>query len=298
MTAQTPEKLIYDDDVYWMATLPLDGYLKTNKDIKFAVTNTACWRGYYGTWEIIDNQLYLVELQGKIKGYENVNLSYVFPGRDFVFAKWFNGSIRIPHGRLLEYFHADFCSIFEKDLFMEFQNGVLINQYEIDNVEEYKAQLILEEQRKKDKILIDERNKKNVKLYNIITCCVAVIIFIISCIGLYRYYQVGTAVAKIMSVWIFAELIIIYASSIFEILVPPKFKPNNDVFTLLLGTNVLILFLIGVGLGIYYSFLMNTFWGNLIAYTLSLGIFILIFFVIRANLLNRNKVEILNNSSD
>jgi hypothetical protein len=77
MTAQVREKLIYNGDTHWMASEPLSSYLKTKPDIKFVICTTACWRGYFGTWEIIDDELYLVELDGKNKGYVPVGLSYV-----------------------------------------------------------------------------------------------------------------------------------------------------------------------------------------------------------------------------
>jgi len=77
MTAQVREKLIYNGDTHWMASEPLSDYLKTRPEIRFAIASTACWRGYFGTWEIIDDQLYVVELKGKIKGYVPVGVSYV-----------------------------------------------------------------------------------------------------------------------------------------------------------------------------------------------------------------------------
>jgi hypothetical protein len=76
MTAQVGEKLIYKGQDHWMASEPLSDYLKTRPEIRFAIAITACMRGYCGTWEIIDDQLYVVELKGKIKGYVPVGVSY------------------------------------------------------------------------------------------------------------------------------------------------------------------------------------------------------------------------------
>ena len=62
MTAQVPETLIYKNKVLAMTCTPLDEYLK-NKNISLDKYNkswdSALWRGYIGTWEIENNQLFL-----------------------------------------------------------------------------------------------------------------------------------------------------------------------------------------------------------------------------------------------
>ena len=47
MTAQHREELVYNDQVYYLATEPLKPYLEKNK-IKFTPNSSACWRGYIG----------------------------------------------------------------------------------------------------------------------------------------------------------------------------------------------------------------------------------------------------------
>ena len=44
-----------------------------------------------------------------------------------VFAHWYSGVLRIPQGELLEYVHAGYGSIYEKDLLIDVENGVVIN---------------------------------------------------------------------------------------------------------------------------------------------------------------------------
>jgi hypothetical protein len=124
MTAQTGEKLLCGGVEYWMATEPLDIYL-SNKNIELVPCNTACGRGYYGTWEIRNSKLFLVGLIAYVKGYEEVGIDFPFPGQKEVFASWFSGEIRIPTGKLLKYVHMDYCSIYEKDNFLTFENGIL-----------------------------------------------------------------------------------------------------------------------------------------------------------------------------
>ena len=284
MTAQVREKLIYNGDTHWMASEPLSDYLKTKPEIKFAISTTACWRGYCGTWEIMDDQLYLVELEGKIKGYVPVGVSHIFPGRDYVFASWFTGSIRIPHGKMLKYAHAGYFSIFEKDLFMEFENGVLKNQYDIDNVKEYEERLILREKEIKEKILLDEAQSKKNKLQNRIIIIVSGLVFVIICIGLNRYYQWGTMVARITSIWMFLEILIIYGGIIYHDILTTKKIQDAEKIVVLVSVNVLILLFIAIGLCIYYSIQVHKLWGYLIAGTLISGVLWFLFLVVRTKI--------------
>lgn len=133
MTAQITEKLVYNDEEYNMASLPLEPYLKRH-GFEFYAWCTACWRGYVGSWEVVDNKLYLTEFTGWQPGSDkNVELDYLFPSQEKVFAEWFSGEIRIPHGEMLAYVHMGFASVYEKDLFLKFVNGVMVDSWEIIN---------------------------------------------------------------------------------------------------------------------------------------------------------------------
>jgi len=46
---------------------------------KFQSNCTALWRGYVGTWEIIENRLYLIIISGVIQDGEKAQLSTIFP---------------------------------------------------------------------------------------------------------------------------------------------------------------------------------------------------------------------------
>lgn len=132
MTAQVAEKLIYGDKEIPLFTNPLSLYLKQS-GIFFQSPHTANWRGYIGTWEIIEvdgvERLYLVGLSAH-KTYEEIlGLSDVFPGCDKVFAHWFSGELRCPQGAQLEYRHMGYGSIYEYDLLMEFKQGVLVSKH-------------------------------------------------------------------------------------------------------------------------------------------------------------------------
>ena len=106
MTAQVSEQLIYGGKAIPLFTNPLSLYLR-NADISFDSPHTANWRGYVGTWEILESagveRLYLVELAAYKTGQEELCLQDVFPGFDKVFAHWFTGQLRCPQGAQLKY---------------------------------------------------------------------------------------------------------------------------------------------------------------------------------------------------
>lgn len=138
MTAQFYETLYYKWEETRMATEPLTPYLLTRDDIKFASICSGCWRWYEGQWEITENKLYLIWLKGDTEDLVPVNLSYLFPGQKKVFANWFSGEIRIPQWDMLKYEHIGYASIFERDVILVFNEGILMEEKVIDNHEKIK----------------------------------------------------------------------------------------------------------------------------------------------------------------
>jgi hypothetical protein len=110
-----------------MYTLPLSDYFAlTESSPPFVWTSTALWRGYIGTWEIVDHRLYLVEFLGNLKDGSEASIATIFPDfPDRVFAHWYSGTIRIPQGKRLEYVHMGYHSIFERDLLLDVERGVV-----------------------------------------------------------------------------------------------------------------------------------------------------------------------------
>jgi hypothetical protein len=137
MTAQIPETLIYNDEEHSMCDEPLEMYSALGGEIaEFEFTCTALWRGYVGTWEIIDGRLYMTGLRGTLKNGTEANLASVFPNYpDRVFAHWFTGKVRLPQGKQLEYVHMGYGSVYERDLFLHLENGVIIKTEVIENGE-------------------------------------------------------------------------------------------------------------------------------------------------------------------
>ena len=80
------------------------------------IFSTACWREYIGSWSIRRGKLYLTKLEGR----------YRLDGKEAIFADWFTGDLRIPKGRMLEYVHAGFNSIYEQELLLTLERGGVI----------------------------------------------------------------------------------------------------------------------------------------------------------------------------
>lgn len=144
MTVQVKERIYYKGELRYTNDYPLDEYIKlfmlemkskSITDIHKPVLiykSTACWRGYEGTWEIRDNKLYLIDLNDYPKSSRPFGMDALFPNQTEVFADWFTGEIRIPHGEIL-------ISIFygpdthEENHILKFQDGYLIDSKIVDN---------------------------------------------------------------------------------------------------------------------------------------------------------------------
>lgn len=126
MTAQIGEKLIYQGREVAMCTEPLGDYFALGGESPdFAMNYTALWRGYVGTWEIMENRLYLIGLSGRLNDGTQATLATLFPDYpERLFAHWYSGTLRIPEGKRLEYCHAGYSSIYERDRLLKIEHGV------------------------------------------------------------------------------------------------------------------------------------------------------------------------------
>lgn len=124
MTRQILEKINYEGSLQSMFGRPLDDYFKLS-GIKpdFELTCSACWRGYIGTWEILDDRLYLTDLS-ELMGDGKKNMQTFFPDDPVrVFAYWYSGQLRVPQGERVV--HPGFYSSYEHDLLIDIEKGVV-----------------------------------------------------------------------------------------------------------------------------------------------------------------------------
>ncbi len=129
MTAQVHEKIRYQGKRMRLASCPHfpedhprineasdDDIMKLAMDDKTDIIfSTACWREYIGSWSIRRGKLYLTKLEGR----------YSLEGKDTLFADWFTGELRIITGKLLEYVHSGFNSVYEQEIILTLEQGVV-----------------------------------------------------------------------------------------------------------------------------------------------------------------------------
>lgn len=126
MTAQMPERLIFEGQVTSMACCPdlPERHPRIIEIGSAAIESTGCYRGYEGTWEIKDGRFYLVALRGLFQ----------LRGEQPLLADWFSGTLRIPKGEVLQYvrlgFHPGMC---EEEVHVKIERGKVMASRVIDN---------------------------------------------------------------------------------------------------------------------------------------------------------------------
>ncbi|MGL4284841.1 MAG: hypothetical protein ACRCVA_00770 [Phreatobacter sp.] len=130
MTAQCPDVLTLRGRHQELCAIPLEGYLRRlRKAVRpaFRMTSTACRRGYIARWEVREDALYLVELEGRIERNGerlDANLGMALPWlKPPVLATWVSDCLRCPEGRLISYRHFGFASQYERDRLLHVEKG-------------------------------------------------------------------------------------------------------------------------------------------------------------------------------
>ena len=167
-TGQVPDFLIYKGDTLAIFTNPLEKYFdQTGKRelIDFVgCGSTACWRGYKAIWELKGDDLYLIKITSchnncglEIK---NADLKKMF-GQDIIFAEWFSGNIVAPKGKLINYIHMGYASLYEKEDIFSFKKGKLIGKKTYQNYIDLENGVSRTDNDTVPKILLKEISKHN-----------------------------------------------------------------------------------------------------------------------------------------
>lgn len=128
MTPQIGEVFLMNQEQYFVDEQPLHQYfIKLNHPPYFTPPSPTCWRGYYGKWELKDDELYLINFRGYLEGFEEVDISYLFPRQSEVFASWYSGTIKVPQGKVIQWNDTLNASIYEEYLHLTFENGILVH---------------------------------------------------------------------------------------------------------------------------------------------------------------------------
>jgi hypothetical protein len=142
--AQYPEKLRIDGKEESLMATPLEDFWSTARPRPDTLTQTswACWRGYVGTWEIIDNKLCLLqlartEIKPKDDSFEEASITLPlksFFGTDGpVLAEWFSGVLRVARGQVLAQVNTGYASVYEEDLFLIIDHGNVTSRRLVKN---------------------------------------------------------------------------------------------------------------------------------------------------------------------
>jgi hypothetical protein len=146
-TGQQPDVMIYKGKVYRLFANPLEEFFKDKKNrplfrVEPNVVSTGNWRGYVATWTIENGFLYLVNIRAWIcdelneESCRRVKLSKLF-GRRYrngkVKADWFSGELRMPEGKLRQYVHMGYGSVYERELILSVASGRVVRTSTVDN---------------------------------------------------------------------------------------------------------------------------------------------------------------------
>lgn len=134
LTAQYPDKITFKGKEYNLNSNPLEPYFEKypDKRPKGDIISTALWRGYIAHFEIIDDQLYLTDIEIEVADRDSKN-SYpykwisvfhqVFPNTNKIKVNWYTGILILPHGKMVDYVHMGFASTFRKYWLLEIDKG-------------------------------------------------------------------------------------------------------------------------------------------------------------------------------
>jgi hypothetical protein len=141
---QIPEKLRFDGlEEHLMAT-PLEDYWTDAhpKPATLTQTSLACWRGYVGTWEIIEYKLHLLRLERHeirpkgdsfVEQTVEVPLKPLFGQEGPIPADWFSGVLRVARGDVLVQVNAGYASVYEEDVFFIIDHGIIVSRRTLKN---------------------------------------------------------------------------------------------------------------------------------------------------------------------
>jgi hypothetical protein len=138
-TAQEPDLIRIDGTVYPLTTNPLEPYLKAHPDAlpTGAMYSTARWRGYVAVFELRKQHLFLTAVRigheaKSRRGWswidENV-FGTMFPGEKRIPADWYSGTLIVPSGKLAQYVHMGYASVYDHYLILTARQGHVVEQH-------------------------------------------------------------------------------------------------------------------------------------------------------------------------
>lgn len=146
VSAQLPDRIFVRGKWLDLFTNPLEQFWQlTHKKRPSFCTRYNCTRGYVAKWDIKDNELYLLSIEGNFfkrnlffqRKRIACTLNSIFRKSVYhpVKAFWFSGKLRIPQGQMLEYEHEKYNSRFEKETIITVEKGNIVKSVTINNKE-------------------------------------------------------------------------------------------------------------------------------------------------------------------
>jgi len=140
-TAQETDKIIYDGVEYDLLVNPLEAFFSKNPDKRpqSRTRSTSLWRGYVATFEILNNELYLKDIE--IFTYDNQKGEYASVLQEFLDGQthfkidWFSGLLVVPYGKIINYVHMGYGSTYENYILLEIKNGDFIKEKRMNYIE-------------------------------------------------------------------------------------------------------------------------------------------------------------------
>lgn len=128
MTAQTPDRIVIDDEEHVLLATPLDRLLgQLTHRPELVAESTANWRGYVARWRVAHGQLVLDDVRGWY-GEDRIEVgpAAVIPGVDLQrTASWVTDTLRVGVGKQVRHVHADFESRYERELLLDVHRGAV-----------------------------------------------------------------------------------------------------------------------------------------------------------------------------
>ncbi|MRX67872.1 hypothetical protein SAMN06265349_105249 [Flavobacterium resistens] len=136
-TAQVPDYLIVDKDTLMIQSNPLEDYFKEHpmpKSLNRSIS-TANWRGYVAYFKFLNGKLVVENIykedyseneKGDLKYLLTSIYKEIFGDRKNFECNFYSGLLICPSGKMLEYVHMGYSSVYENYDLIEIKNGVNI----------------------------------------------------------------------------------------------------------------------------------------------------------------------------
>lgn len=160
-TPQRGDLIHWNDSICLLRPFPLDLWKEFDltSEFLFGVKekgySTSCGRGYQAEWKIIDNELYLIAIYSCNYFYKDdhedslkADLFRLFPEKyknGIVKADWVSGDFWLSQGKTIYYDHARGGYVFEKEIRLTFDDGIIVDIQEYNNLEKSKISIYTED---------------------------------------------------------------------------------------------------------------------------------------------------------